>query len=406
MIAVIRLVLIGLLGLLSLLTVCKAPTYRLWMAAVAVDELPWVFVIFIVILLVSGIWVTKYQWQGAITGLAALVLFLTPVIRAYAAGSALEEGLRSAFGGVRAGKPGQGQVTGIGPRPSLRMDPAPFRWTRMLEGTGTPWVPYHTYTYTRYGDTAMTLDFYPAQFPSDPDIRSSKRPCIIVIHGGSWSSGDARQLPGLNSVLAPEGYNVAAINYRLAPRYRSPAPVEDVAAALTYLRLHADALCIDTTGFVLLGRSAGAQIALLAAYTLPPATTGNGIKGVISYYGPADMVWGYSLPASPLVMDSRKVMRDYLGGPYDKVPGNYAASSPIEFAVSRAVPTLIIHGKNDVLVAYEHSTRLSKKLEASGVPHFLLTLPWATHGCDYILNGPSGQLSTYSVEAFLRYVVH
>ena len=152
---------------------------------------------------------------------------------------------------------------------------------------------------------------------------------------------------------------------------------------------------------MLLGRSAGAQIALLAAYTLPNA----GIKAVIDFYGPADMVWGYSVPANPLVMNSRLVMERYLGGPYKVVPQKYAASSPIEFINRQTVPTLIIHGGNDVLVAYEHSTRLNAKLQQNGIKHYWLKLPWATHGFDYNLNGPGGQLSTYAVEAFLGEVV-
>jgi dipeptidyl aminopeptidase/acylaminoacyl peptidase len=103
-------------------------------------------------------------------------------------------------------------------------------------------------------------------------------------------------------------------------------------------------------------------------------------------------------------MDSRKVMSDYLGGPYPAVPQNYVNGSPIAFVTRQSVPTLLIHGQQDVLVAYEHSTRLNRKLADSGVKHFLLTLPWATHGFDYTLNGPGGQLSTYSVEKFLEII--
>ncbi|MDB5109638.1 MAG: lip2, partial [Mucilaginibacter sp.] len=68
------------------------------------------------------------------------------------------------------------------------------------------------------------------------------------------------------------------------------------------------------------------------------------------------------------------------------------------------VPTLIIHGENDVLVAYEHSRRLNAKLQENGIKHFWLQLPWATHGFDYNINGPGGQLSTYTVERFLKTV--
>jgi acetyl esterase/lipase len=151
---------------------------------------------------------------------------------------------------------------------------------------------------------------------------------------------------------------------------------------------------------VLLGRSAGAQIALLSAYNRPQ----NGLKGVIDFYGPADMVWGYSAPASKLVMDSRTVMERYLGGTYKAVSDKYFASSPIEFLNRQTVPTLIIHGDNDVLVSPIHSQKLDRKLQWNGIKHYYLKLPWATHGFDYNINGPGGQLSTYVVERFINTV--
>ena len=97
-------------------------------------------------------------------------------------------------------------------------------------------------------------------------------------------------------------------------------------------------------------------------------------------------------------------MEDYLGGTYSQVPENYRQSSPIEFASVSSPPTLLLHGGNDVLVAFEHSRRLNNKLHQLGVRHYLLALPWATHGFDYNLNGPGGQLSTNLVERFLASV--
>jgi acetyl esterase/lipase len=70
----------------------------------------------------------------------------------------------------------------------------------------------------------------------------------------------------------------------------------------------------------------------------------------------------------------------------------------------QALPTLIIHGENDVLVSPEHSRRLNLKLKQNGIKHFYLKLPWATHGFDFNLNGPGGQLATYTVERFLNTV--
>ncbi|MEJ7589425.1 MAG: alpha/beta hydrolase [Ferruginibacter sp.] len=218
------------------------------------------------------------------------------------------------------------------------------------------------------------------------------------MHGGSWAGGDSRQLPELNSELAKAGYSIATINYRLAPKYKYPAPVEDVKTVLSYLRHHAYSLRIDTSSFVLLGRSAGGQIVISAAYTLNDPT----IKGVISFYGPLDMVWGYANPTNPLVLNSRKVMADYLGGTYSQVPQQYVNSSGTETATPKAIPTLLIHGENDPLVSYLHGVRLGKKLDSLGVKHYDIYLPWATHGFDWTLNGPGGQLSTWCVMRFLE----
>jgi len=365
----IRFYLILILFLISFLSFSKAPEYHLWLLAVVVTEFPLVFAGITTLLTISGIWVQKHQLAGTVLGIVTIAIFLSPIVRAYRVAKELKPGISVALGN----EPGSS---------------AAFSFMKLFSLSKT--VPSRAFTYVKYTDTALNLDFYPSQI-------AGKKPCIIAIHGGSWAGGDCKQLPELNSYLATIGYNVASINYRLAPKYQTPAPVEDVQAAMAYLCKHSDELHIDTTKFVLLGRSAGAQIALLAAYTLrDPA-----IKGVIDFYGPADMVWGYSVPSSKLIMDSRKVMENYIGGSYGQVPQKYVACSPLEFVNEKSVPTLIIHGDNDVLVSPEHSRRLNLKLQKSGVKHYLLKLPWATHGFDYNLNGPGGQLSTYAVKVFL-----
>ncbi|GAC1303101.1 MAG: hypothetical protein NVSMB24_08570 [Mucilaginibacter sp.] len=369
----IRLIILILLFLISLLAIFKAPAYYLWLLAIAVTEYPLIFAGLTAIVTVSGIWVQKFQLAGTVAGVIALLLFLSPVARALGIANDLQHSL----------------VQSLGPGVKSGGNQAPFSFGKLF--TSPQKVPYHTFTYAAYPGIALSLDYYPSQI-------AGLKPCVVIVHGGSWSSGDSRQLPELNSYLASRGYNVAAINYRMAPRYQNPAPVEDIAAALLYLRKQANELHIDTNAFVLLGRSAGAQIALLAAYTLP----GYSFKGVIDFYGPADMVWGYSVPSNPLIMNSRKVMEDYLGGTYKQVPEKYSSSSPIEFVNAKTIPTLIIHGDNDVLVSPHHSDRLNAKLHQFGVKHFLLKLPWATHGFDYNLHGPGGQLSTYAVETFLN----
>ncbi|WP_448697577.1 alpha/beta fold hydrolase [Mucilaginibacter sp. AW1-3] len=374
----IRLIFLTLLLLASLLTVFEAPQYHLWILSVLVTEFAWIFITATLLILTFDYGSEKYHHLATVIGIAALLLYCTPIVRGFSAATKVNAGFEAAFGKGSAALRGQTRQ-------------APFSFFRMITGITVRQMVPDVYTYDQ--QNRLTLDYYPSQ-------AAGNRGCVVVIHGGSWSSGNSAQLPELNSYLAKAGYNVAAINYRLAPKYQYPAPIEDVHSAINYLRKHADSLHIDTNQFVLLGRSAGGQIALLAAYTLHEP----GVKGVIGYYAPADMVWGYSVPSNPWVMDSRKVMENYLGGSYSAVPDNYAASSPILHVDKTSVPTLLIHGENDVLVAYEHSRRLNIKLQENGVKHYLLTLPWAVHGCDYTLNGPSGQLATYTIERFLNQV--
>ena len=369
-----RLIFAVLLLLLSLLAVFKAPAFYLWYLAIMVTEFPLIFLSITSIVLFWGIKVQRHQWEGTIACIIAFILFVSPIIRAATVAKNLSGNLQQAFDS------------------SIAHDKAGFNAFKAVAQIGEKEIAYNTVTYSNVVNPGLTMDIYPSQLPGI-------RPCVIVVHGGSWAGGDSRQLPELNSVLAKKGYHVASINYRLAPAYKSPAPVVDVAAAISYLSHNAERLFIDTHKFILLGRSAGAQIVLEAAYRNPPA----GVKGVVSFYGPADMIWGYLHPANPLIMNSCQVMEDFIGGTYQQLPAAYSACSPIEAAGATALPTLLIHGKNDPLVAYEHSTRLVNKLKTTGVKYYLLTLPWATHGCDYTLNGPSGQLTTYAIEQFLMY---
>ncbi|TWR24008.1 alpha/beta hydrolase [Mucilaginibacter achroorhodeus] len=367
----IRLIFSILLLLTALLILFPAPEYHLWLLAVISGEYCWVLALVALVVLGAGQRGDKNFIIGSIISAIGFLIFILPLFQASQISGKLGNDLDKAF-----------------PAKNSSEAAKPFSFAKLF--AKTPPIGHSTRTYITYADTSLTLDFYPSKV-------KAPRPCVIVIHGGSWSSGDSQQLPELNNILAANGYNVASINYRMAPRWKSPAPVEDVENALKCLRAHAADLSIDTNRFVLLGRSAGGQIALVAGYTLK----NQHIAGVIDFYDPADMVWGYSVPSSKLIMDSRKVMERYLGGTYAKVPQQYVNSSPLTFVDASVPPTLIIHGANDALVAYEHSRRLNEKLQQAGVPHYWLKLPWATHGFDYNINGPGGQLSTYAVLRFM-----
>lgn len=269
-----------------------------------------------------------------------------------------------------------------------------WSWSRLVFGWRTHLGAVHTAVYSRPSGGELELDFYPAA-PAAAGDRPA--PCVIVIHGGGWDSGDRRQLTEYNHRLAARGYAVAAIDYRLAPRWIWPAQKEDVLAALRWLRTEAATLSIDPTRLVLLGRSAGGQVAVASGY----AARDPDVRGVISFYGMADMRFAYSVAREGDFLKSRQLLRGFLGGTPGEVPDNYDDASAHRLLNGRTPPTLLLHGALDTLVWRRHSDCLEADLRAAGVPHCHLALPWATHAFDLNTDGPGGQLADHAIMQFL-----
>jgi acetyl esterase/lipase len=228
---------------------------------------------------------------------------------------------------------------------------------------------------------------------------SSPAPCLILLHSGGWERGDPAEFPEWTHHWAASGYGVASITYRLAPVNPWPAQLDDVTTTLAYLKKHASSLGITGKDFVLIGRSAGGQIATAAAHGLKDPA----IRGCVALYAPGDMTfaWKYATPDD--VLDSPRLLRQYLGGAPEQAPENYRTASAIDLAQPGGPPTLLIHGRRDILVWELQSRRLAAHLARQNVPHFFLDLPWATHALDYAYHGPSSHLIRPTLDAFLKH---
>lgn len=369
------------LFLFSLLCVFRAPSYDLWLSALVVTENGHRLWLLALPCFLPGWRRDRASRWGAALSLAAAVLFLTPVLRALPVASRLSGELVRRFGSA---------VPRASPGAPYRSKPLSF--TSFITGIRTPSVREDPFVYSRVcGPLSLQL-YRPLQAPSP-------LPLVVVVHGGSWRSGSRLEMPGLSRYLAARGYAVASIDYGLAPEQTFPGPVEDLREALSWLRAHGAELGVSTGPAVLLGRSAGGQIALSAAHAGEPLP---GIAGVVVFYGPNDLHLAWAEPGD--ILDSRLLLGLYLGGSPAQFPERYDEASPLLRAGKDSPPILMIHGLRDELVWPTHQMRLTAKLEGSGVPHYYLALPWATHGCDYFLSGPCGQLSTYAVERFLANV--
>ena len=365
--------LVTVLAAAGLLTVLRSPDWLNWKLALVAGEFGhWLALV--ALALGGAAWVFRtghggLAWSTVALSVGAVGLLLKPTWEAVQIGRTLPQELERAFG---AGAPrraafGVGGYFAAAPKPVAAE--------------------------TREFAPGLKLDFYRA-------VGRPVAPCVIVIHGGGWDSGDREQLAGFNHWLARLGYAVAAIDYRLAPKFIWPAQREDTLAAMAYVKAHAAELGVDATRLVLFGRSAGGQIASAVGY----GTDDAAIRGVVSFYAPHDMFFAYTYAEEDDILKSPMLMRQYLGGPPAAAKANYESASGHQKVRVGSPPTLLVHGTIDTLVWYRHSVRLEARLAAARVPHAYVALPWATHAFEFNLAGPGGQLATYALEHFLAAV--
>jgi len=100
-----------------------------------------------------------------------------------------------------------------------------------------------------------------------PAKRSKPYPTILMIHGGAWFSGNKVHVALHAHHAATEGYAVVAINYRLAPRYKFPAQLEDLNHALNWIDAKSDEYGFDPNNVAGYGYSAGAHLICLLGTT-------------------------------------------------------------------------------------------------------------------------------------------
>lgn len=375
-IASVRLWLAVILFLVSLLVLMPAQTYDLWRASVVVTEWGHYIALAALLLVLIPGWGRTVRGQlSAALAVIAFCLSISPLARAMLLERKLGARITSAFGAA--------SLTGSSRKAAVRM-------AELFRMPAWDSVTVRTLNYAKRDDKPLQLDFY--AIPSD----SARKPLVVTIHGGSWESGSIKDQAELNYYLAARGYVVAAVGYRFAPANPYPAQTEDVNAAIDYLKAHAETIHADPSRIVLVGRSAGGQLALQSAYTKHDPS----IRGVVALYAPTDQKWGWDHPSNPRVYDSWSTLRSFMHGEPVQVPDAYRESSAINHVDSTTIPTLLLHGRIDPLVSVRQSARLDSALAAAGRRHLFIEMPWATHGCDYVFNGPCGQVSSYAIERF------
>jgi acetyl esterase/lipase len=220
-------------------------------------------------------------------------------------------------------------------------------------------------------------------------------PCVVMFHGGAWQLGSRRQLsagrrdgsgktgPSWIEQVAEKGYVAASVSYRLAPKHKFPAMIEDARAAVRFLRAGAKKYKIDADRFAAMGFSAGGHLALLCGLADKDAGFDVGenldvsgkVQCVIDFFGPTDL---------KLYATSEGIEDGYLVPVFGKEaktdPAVYKKASPISYVCKDCPPVLMLHGTFDLIVPVKHSELLHKALTDAGATAELVTVPFGGHG--------------------------
>lgn len=102
--------------------------------------------------------------------------------------------------------------------------------------------------------------------PPQASAQSTARPGVLFIHGGAFTHGSPGLRPHLFTLLAQRGFAIVDIEYRLAPPPRWQDAPADVLCALGWFQSNASTYGVDPAQIVVMGDSAGGNLALVAAY--------------------------------------------------------------------------------------------------------------------------------------------
>jgi acetyl esterase/lipase len=213
--------------------------------------------------------------------------------------------------------------------------------------------------YVTRGEQPLGLDILrPDPVPAEP------MPLVVELHAGAWMYGGKHA--ERNRPLGEPGFCTASVDYRPSTEVPFPAQIEDVRAAVRFLRANAGRYHIDPDRVGVWGDSSGGHLAALlgtAGDRSQPAEQPD--DAVLS--AQVQAVGVVSAPTD-LVLLNNQFVPPLLGGPIAEHKELAALASPLTFVATakRLPPFLIIHGDEDQQVPIEHAELLRDALTAAG----------------------------------------
>ena len=226
---------------------------------------------------------------------------------------------------------------------------------------------YKSIEYKNVGGRPLLLDLHV------PTEAKGKVPLLFYIHGGGWCGGTKDDATNLAAFIKA-GYAMSALDYRFSNEAIFPAQIEDVKAALRWLRAHVGEFQLDPDRVGAWGHSAGGHLVSLLGVTGASRLFDVGdnlhvssqVLGVGSVAGPMDLL---SLANNDILPT---YISDLFGGHPNTRKELAQSANPINHIDKDTPPFVIIHGEKDDMVPCQQAELLHAALNNKGIPSRLV----------------------------------
>ena len=246
--------------------------------------------------------------------------------------------------------------------------------------------------YVGDGIVGHKLDIY------TPDDGQTTHKVIVLIYGSAWFSNNAKDaaFSSYGKQLLDGGFAVVSINHRASTEAKFPSQIQDVKAAIRFVRGNAAKYGLDTSFIGITGFSSGGHLSSLAGTTYGVKTKKFGkvkvdiegslgaytkesskVDAVVDFFGPIDMS---RMERCETYKDDNSPEAVLLGCSPSKNPDLTKSLSPMSYIDKKDPKILVIHGDADPVVPYCQSEFFAKALKDAGRLEDFITVPGGNHG--------------------------
>lgn len=235
-----------------------------------------------------------------------------------------------------------------------------------------------------------------------PKTGQAPFPVIIAIYGSAWFSNSSKSANfhvGLDQALLSEGFAVVNINHRASTDAIWPAQIQDVKAAIRYIRANAETFSLDNSFIGITGFSSGGHLSAMAGVSSHLKTdiingldidlegnlgefteTSSHVDAVVDWFGPSNFLTMDECAGEPFHDNAKSPESTLVGGPLQENKDKVALANPISYITKNDPPFLIFHGNKDPMVPMCQSEQLFEMLQKEGVQSEFIIVEGGGHG--------------------------